>query len=109
MAILPEGENSPPPGTSESEDYLWTMSGTTLELTHNWGSETDETFAVNNGNVEPFRGFGHIAVMTRDVYAVSEELEAAGVRFQKRPNEGRMKGLAFALDPDGLVQTSTFY
>jgi len=26
--------------------------------------------------------------MTRDVYAVSEELEAAGVRFQKRPNEG---------------------
>jgi len=23
------------------------------------------------------------------------------VKFQKRPNEGRMKGLAFALDPDG--------
>jgi lactoylglutathione lyase len=56
---------------------------------------------VNNGNVEPYRGFGHIAVMTRDVYAVSTELEASGVRFQKRPDEGRMKGLAFALDPDG--------
>ncbi len=39
--------------------------------------------------------------MTRDVYATSIELEAAGVRFQKRPDEGRMKGLAFALDPDG--------
>ena len=25
--------------------------------------------AVNTGNVEPHRGFGHIAVMTRDVYA----------------------------------------
>ena len=56
---------------------------------------------MNNGNVEPYRGFGHIAVMTPDVYSVSEELEKNGVRFQKRPNEGKMKGLAFALDPDG--------
>jgi lactoylglutathione lyase len=56
---------------------------------------------VNNGNVEPHRGFGHIAVMTPDVYAASAELEAGGVRFQKRPDEGRMKGIAFALDPDG--------
>ena len=39
--------------------------------------------------------------MTPDVYAVSAELEAKGVAFQKRPDEGRMKGLAFALDPDG--------
>ena len=30
--------------------------------------------------------------MTRDVYATSAELELAGVRFQKRPDEGRMKG-----------------
>lgn len=43
---------------------------------------------VNNGNVEPYRGFGHIAVMTRDVYAASAELEADGVKFQKRPDEG---------------------
>lgn len=73
----------------------------TLELTHNHGSETDDTFAVNNGNVEPHRGFGHIAVMTPDVYAASAELESRGVRFQKRPDEGRMKGIAFALCPDG--------
>jgi lactoylglutathione lyase len=39
--------------------------------------------------------------MTPDVYAACAELEAAGVRFQKRPDEGRMKGIAFALDPDG--------
>ena len=56
---------------------------------------------MNNGNEEPYRGFGHIAVMTKDVYAASAELEAAGVAFRKRPDEGRMKGLAFALDPDG--------
>lgn len=42
--------------------------------------------------VRLYRGFGHIAVMTPDVYSSSSELEAAGVRFQKRPNEGRMKG-----------------
>ena len=49
--------------------------------------------------------------MTPDVYNASEELEKAGVLFQKRPNEGRMKGLAFALDPDGywieIVRRST--
>jgi lactoylglutathione lyase len=39
--------------------------------------------------------------MTPDVEKNCEELEANGVKFQKRPNEGKMKGLAFALDPDG--------
>lgn len=39
-----------------------------LELTHNHGSEDDAAFAVSSGNVEPYRGFGHIAVMTPDVY-----------------------------------------
>lgn len=28
-------------------------------------------------------------------------MEAAGLKFQKKPDEGRMKGLAFVLDPDG--------
>lgn len=101
MGVFPTGETPPTPGTPEAEQYLWSMEGTCLELTHNHGSETDDSFQVNNGNVEPHRGFGHLAVMTPDVYAASAELEAAGVRFQKRPNEGRMKGLAFALDPDG--------
>lgn len=33
---------------------------------------------------------------------VCEELEfEKNVKFQKRPDEGRMKGIAFALDPDG--------
>ena len=36
-------------------------------------------------------------------YAASAELEKAGVSFKKRPDEGRMKGLAFAYDPDGYV------
>ena len=101
MGILEEGETWPTPGTKESEDALWTTRGSVLEFTYNHGSEKDDAFTVSNGNVEPYRGFGHIAVMTRDVYAAAAELESNGVRFQKRPDEGRMKGIAFALDPDG--------
>jgi lactoylglutathione lyase len=54
-----------------------------------------------SGNIEPHRGFGHIAVAVPDVYAICDELDKAGVAFRKKPDEGRMKGLAFALDPDG--------
>jgi lactoylglutathione lyase len=96
-----------------SQEYLWSMKGTTLELTHNWGSEMDDKCSFWNGNTggdasgdlkadsPAFRGFGHIAFNTDDVYGACEELERNGVAFHKRPNEGRMKGLAFALDPDG--------
>uniref|UniRef100_A0A7S4F8Q5 Aldoketomutase n=1 Tax=Chrysotila carterae TaxID=13221 RepID=A0A7S4F8Q5_CHRCT len=107
-------ESLPPPGTKESEQYLWSMQGTTLELTHNHGSEHDPTFSVWSGNQGSdlpkdsplyregvIRGFGHIAFNVEDVYATSAQLEKDGVRFQKRPDEGRMKGLAFCLDPDG--------
>lgn len=52
LGIFPEGQELPIPGTKASEDFLWTMPGTCLELTHNYGSELDETFKVNNGNVE---------------------------------------------------------
>lgn len=32
--------------TIENERYLWSMSGSTLELTHNHGAEMDENFKV---------------------------------------------------------------
>lgn len=61
------------------------------------------------GNAEG-DGFGHIAFNCDDVYASCERLEKSGVGFKKKPDEGRMKGLAFALDPDGywveIVQRS---
>lgn len=105
MGILDEERQRswPESGTPEAAKAIWSMNygESTLELTHNWGTEEDDNFKVNNGNVEPYRGFGHIAVMTPDVYASCIELESLGVRFQKKPDEGRMKGLAFALDPDG--------
>lgn len=98
----------------DCEKYLNNMTGTTIELTHNHGTETDPDFkGYWNGNTgqdadgplkadEPaYRGFGHIAFNVDDVDEACEKLEQNGVKFQKKPNEGRMKGLAFCLDPDG--------
>ncbi len=71
-----------------------------LELTHNWGTEDDPTFAYHNGNADP-RGFGHIGVSVPDVDAACARFESLGVEFVKKPQDGAMKGLAFIRDPDG--------
>lgn len=72
----------------------------TLELTHNWGTENEEGEVYHNGNSEP-RGFGHIGLMVPDVEAACARFEKFNVPFVKKPNDGRMKGLAFIKDPDG--------
>ena len=71
-----------------------------LELTHNWGTENDEDFSHHDGNSDP-RGFGHIGITVPDVYEACERFESLGVEFQKKPDDGNMKGLAFIKDPDG--------
>mmetsp|Transcript_54954 Transcript_54954/g.139327 ORF Transcript_54954/g.139327 Transcript_54954/m.139327 type:complete len:398 (+) Transcript_54954:38-1231(+) len=113
-----EGQISPPCSMEqtsvECEHYLHSMEGTTVELTHNHGTEADPNFkGYWNGNTgkdasgdlfaetPAARGFGHIAFNVDDVDDACAKLEKSGVSFQKKPNEGRMKGLAFALDPDG--------
>ena len=72
-----------------------------LELTHNWGTENDPDYKVNDGNEEPHRGFGHICFAVSDIHRTCETLEANGVSFKKRLSDGRQKDIAFALDPDG--------
>ena len=71
-----------------------------LELTHNWGTEDDEDFAYHNGNDEP-KGFGHIGFAVPDLDAACARFEKLGVSFVKRPQDGKMKDIAFIRDPDG--------
>jgi lactoylglutathione lyase len=89
-ACIPKGE-----GVASLLGY----SGVWLKFRQVKGAPADVKY--DSGNNEPRRGFGHVAVLHNDVYAACEVLEKAGVSFKKKPDEGRMKGLAFALDPDG--------
>ena len=71
-----------------------------LELTHNWNTENDENFEYHSGNEEP-KGFGHIGFLTDDLNKTCADLKEQTVAFRKLPNEGTMRGIAFAMDPDG--------
>ncbi len=70
-----------------------------LELTHNWGTEGDDT-EMHSGHTEP-KGFGHICIAVPDIEAACARFERMGVPFQKRLGEGGMKEIAFIRDPDG--------
>nr|XP_020483307.2 lactoylglutathione lyase-like [Labrus bergylta] len=60
---------------------LWTHSDQTLSL--------------------PSRSTGHIGIAVPDVYEACKLFEEQGVTFVKKPDDGKMKGLAFIQDPDG--------
>ncbi|EST07078.1 Glyoxalase/fosfomycin resistance/dioxygenase domain protein [Kalmanozyma brasiliensis GHG001] len=70
-----------------------------LELTHNHGTENDSSFSYHNGNQEP-KGFGHLCVSVDDIEKACARFEDKGVKFQKKLTDGKMKNIAFILDPD---------
>lgn len=55
-----------------------------IELTHNYGTESDDSYKPNNGNKDPLKGFGHTCISVDNIQAACKRLEDAGVRFQKR-------------------------
>eukprot|EP01108_Squamamoeba_japonica_P004361 TRINITY_DN3453_c0_g1_i4.p1 TRINITY_DN3453_c0_g1~~TRINITY_DN3453_c0_g1_i4.p1 ORF type:complete len:338 (-),score=89.10 TRINITY_DN3453_c0_g1_i4:31-963(-) len=95
LTILRNGESGPSdPKSADAVDFVLAYDGQVLEL------ELTTESGLHNGNTDPYRGFGHIAVNAGDVYKVCDKLVADGVKFKKLPDEGRMKGLAFAFGPE---------
>lgn len=79
----------------------WTDREGIVELTHNYGTENDPDYKITNGNTEPHKGFGHLCISVDNIQAACQRLEDAGYKFQKKLTDGRMRHIAFALDPDG--------
>ncbi|KAA8904879.1 Glyoxalase/Bleomycin resistance protein/Dihydroxybiphenyl dioxygenase [Sphaerosporella brunnea] len=77
---------------AESAGKHWTDRESVLELTHNYGTENDPNYKAR---------FGHICFSVDHLEATCAALETAGVKFQKKLTEGKMRDIAFALDPDG--------
>ena len=79
----------------------WTFSQRgILELTHNWGTESDADFKYHDGNAQP-QGFGHICFSVPDLDAAVQWFDDNQVPYVKRPGQGKMKDVAFIKDPDG--------
>ena len=93
-----EGESAP---EDVGERTAWTFAQRgILELTHNWGTEADPDFKYHDGNAQP-QGFGHICFSVPDLDAATAWFDQNQVSFVKRPDQGKMKDVAFIKDPDG--------
>lgn len=101
MGYVSREEDGPIPSNMRDRTEYTFGRKALIELTHNWGTESStEDVVYHSGNEDP-KGFGHIGISVPDVYAACERFETLGVEFVKRPDEGKMKGLAFIRDPDG--------
>jgi lactoylglutathione lyase len=94
-----EGEAPPPEDAGERTAWTFSQRGI-LELTHNWGTEDDPAFRYHDGNAQP-QGFGHICFSVPDLDAAVAWFDQHGVAFVKRPDQGKMRDVAFVKDPDG--------
>lgn len=92
LANLPTDEN-------ERATYTFSQRGI-LELTHNYGTENQPDFHYHDGNGEP-QGFGHICFSVPNLEQAVAWFDKNNVTFKKRPEDGRMKNIAFIKDPDG--------
>ncbi|KAF2857216.1 monomeric glyoxalase I [Piedraia hortae CBS 480.64] len=70
-----------------------------VELTWVHGSEKKEGQVYHNGNTEP-KGFGHLCISVDHLQKACDRFDEKKVKWQKRLTDGRMKNVAFLLDPD---------
>ncbi|CEP18882.1 hypothetical protein [Parasitella parasitica] len=91
--------DSIPEDEEEKKKLAFSIPGV-LELTHNWGTEKEDGFPYSNGNRDPGRGFGHIAIVVDDIQKACERFESLGVKFVKKLTDGKMSNIAFIADPD---------
>ncbi len=98
LAHLPT-DNSVPDDAGERMAWTFSQRGV-LELTHNWGSEAKADFKYHDGNAQP-QGFGHICFAVPDLDAAVAWFDSHQVPYVKRPDQGKMKDVAFIKDPDG--------
>lgn len=100
------------PGTPEEQWAACMRTPGCIELTWNYGSETEDGRVYNTGNADAVGaadgqkvrgGFGHLGITVPDVYAACARFAELGCEFSKTPNAGGMKGLAFVRDPDGYL------
>jgi lactoylglutathione lyase len=91
--------NEVPDEAPERTAWTFGQSGV-LELTHNWGTEADPAFRYHDGNAQP-QGFGHICFSVPDLDAAVAWFDQNQVPYVKRPDQGKMKDVAFIKDPDG--------
>ncbi len=98
LAMVPPGEQVP---ETAGERTVYTFGRqSVLELTHNWGTENQAEFHYHNGNAEP-QGFGHICFSVPDLPQACQRFEQLGIEFVKKPDQGKMRDIAFIKDPDG--------
>jgi lactoylglutathione lyase len=98
LAQRVSGEQAP---EDAGERTAWTFAQRgVLELTHNWGTEADENFKYHDGNAQP-QGFGHICFSVPNLDVAVAWFDQNNVTYVKRPDQGKMKDVAFIKDPDG--------
>jgi len=98
LTTLQPGE-SIPQDIKERKSWM-NKQRTILELTYNYGTENEAGSVYHNGNEEP-RGFGHLGISVPDIEKACQRFEELGIPFKKRLTDGKMKNIAFILDPDG--------
>ncbi|KTF93223.1 hypothetical protein cypCar_00041902 [Cyprinus carpio] len=66
-----------------------------------WTFSRRATIELTQVKKSIYRAKRHIGIAVPDVYAACKLFEENGVTFVKKPDDGKMKGLAFIQDPDG--------